>query len=427
MDALSDRPLVVEREREFFVSTSAYRSEALFQEEMQKIFYRNWIFLCHESEIANPGDYKSTWIGLQPVVVVRDGSGKINAFLNFCPHRGAALCRHEYGNTKAFVCPYHGWTYRVTGELLTVTDKQRYPAELDASKLGLLKVNRVTSYSGLVFGLLADDGPDLETYLGGAKRYIDLWLARSAGGSYKVDRAHKYKFPANWKMQVENTTDGYHPNFVHRSAFAAFQEVFGSYAQQAGDQGTAFQGGATRGFPGGHSTLERSYAAIAAQQAPKEAVDAYVNAIKATYGDEAFDDIASTRHVVIFPNLALMDYNIRVIQPMAVDRTDVYSYFVSIEGASKEINGGRLSNLQTRLGTAGMVGGDDIEIFAANQTGMMAEVAKWIVLSRGMGLEKILDSGEHIGIYSDEVPQRAFWRQWRNVMGNFVGHEEQFA
>lgn len=84
--------LVDDQPNEFRVSTSAYRSEAMFQQELDNIFYQTWIYLCHESEIAKPGDFKSTQIGTRPVIVSRGRDGQIHAVLNACTHRGATIC-----------------------------------------------------------------------------------------------------------------------------------------------------------------------------------------------------------------------------------------------------------------------------------------------------------------------------------------------
>jgi len=160
--------LVRDGAEEFLVAPTVYRDAELFRLEMQHIFHATWIYLGHESEVAKPGDYKSTLIGKQPVILVRDQDGTLKAFMNFCTHRGAMLCREEYGNTRTFVCPYHNWSFRTSGELIGVTDAGRYPPGFSTADKGLIPVPRVASYGGLVFGSLNADVVDLETHLGGA-------------------------------------------------------------------------------------------------------------------------------------------------------------------------------------------------------------------------------------------------------------------
>lgn len=416
MDTPNISELIRDAADEFLVSPRVYRDAELYQAELKRIFHSTWVYLGHESEVANRGDYKSTLIGQQPVILVRDQDDGLKAFMNFCTHRGALLAREEYGNARTFVCPYHAWSFRTSGELIGVTDSARYPASFTTAGKDLIPVPRLASYGGLVFGSLNADVMELGDYLGDVRAHIDRWLKRTAGSSYKVNLAHKYAFPGNWKFQSENVVDGYHPVIVHRSALSALRK-FDLLGKRVLDENTGVrQGGCVRGFPNGHSTLEAGSARDLIFADP-EAQRKYVEKLAALHGAENVTNVLSNQHILIFPNLAIMDMNIRVIQPVAMNRTEVYSYPVSIVDASDNINAARLQELQLRLGTAGMVQTDDIDIFGGNQTGMSVEAAQWLILSRGLEREEVTPSGVRIGEYSDEVPQRSFWRQWRAMMG----------
>src|SRR5574343_964887 len=259
MNAVADvenfATMVDERPEEFRVSTAAYRGPQTFAAEMDRIFGKTWIYLCHESEVEKPGDFKSTQIGTRPVIVGKDRDGQVYAVLNACTHRGATLVREEKGNTRAFVCPYHGWSFRPSGELIGIPDEARYPKCFQKADKHLKRVPKIASYGGLFFGSFNEQVESLEDFLGGAKLHIDLWLKRTAGSRYRVATSHKYGFSGNWKFQSENVYDRYHPGFVHRSAFNTVRKFEGSFENRALDVAVRQQG-YTRGYPEGHGTLE---------------------------------------------------------------------------------------------------------------------------------------------------------------------------
>lgn len=406
--------MVDEKKAEFRVNTAAYRGQEIFELEMNNIFYKTWIYLCHESEIAKANDYKSTQIGTRPVVVTRSRDGSLSAFLNACPHRGATVCRTEKGNTRAFVCPYHGWSFRPNGELIGIPDEQRYHDCFDKSDKNLKMVPRIASYGGLVFGSFNENVEPLEDFLGGIKEHIDIWLQRTAGSTYKACTPHRYGYDGNWKFQAENVYDGYHPGFVHRSAFNTVKKFAGSFENRALDVAVR-QEGYTRGYPEGHGTLEAGAPLESGNIDPQARAD-YQQKLIDMFGEQGAADTLTNRQFLIFPNLVIFDFNIRVIQPISYDKTEVYSYPVMIDGAHDSINANRLLDAQTRVGTAGILSADDTDVFNGNQNALNAIGMDWITLSRGLGKEEIKETGERVGVYSDEAPQRAFWRKWTSVL-----------
>ena len=109
-----------------------FSDEDIFEQELELIFGRAWQFLCHESQIPKTGDFFETPIGRDNVLSVRQKDGSVKALLNTCSHRGNAVCRAEEGNTKAFMCTYHGWSYDLAGNLIGVPDIDLfYKGDLD--------------------------------------------------------------------------------------------------------------------------------------------------------------------------------------------------------------------------------------------------------------------------------------------------------
>jgi phenylpropionate dioxygenase-like ring-hydroxylating dioxygenase large terminal subunit len=410
--------LVQEAAADFRVHTRLYTDPALFEAELERLFHQGWVYVGHTSEVAQPGSFKTTRLGRRPILLSRDETGALHVLLNVCRHRGAAVCREAEGQATSFQCPYHGWVYGLDGRLRGISERSGYPDAFGADLDGLLRVPRVAEYRGLIFASLSPTGESLASWLGGAKEYIDLWADLSPTGQVAVRPAHRYAYQGNWKFQVENTVDGYHPRFVHESAFKT-REHFGG--RPARESASALDNGYTIGWDAqGHSVLGSPVPTtgprVGLTQLPPPLFREYMDSLERAHGAERTAAIIHNRHVVIVPNVVLMDVNIRVIQPLSVDRTEVYSHYVALDGVSDEVNRLRLRDVQGRLGTTGMINSDDLEMFAACQTGLQTPELEWVRFARGLGREEIGPSGERTALYTDETPQRALYRAWVRLM-----------
>src|SRR5260370_11030107 len=164
------------------VDRRIFSEQRVYGDEMERIFGRAWLMIGHESLVPAIDDFFHTYMGEDPVILTRDGQGRLHALLNMCRHRGNRVVRCDDGNANRFMCTYHGWTYGNDGALVHVPGKtEAYYDALDRDSLGLIQA-RVETYAGIVFATWAKDAPSLEAYLGDARWYLDTVFNRRDGG-----------------------------------------------------------------------------------------------------------------------------------------------------------------------------------------------------------------------------------------------------
>lgn len=412
---------LIERER---VHGSIYTSHAVFDAEMERIFHRVWLCIGHESEIPDWGDYRVTRMGRQSVIMVRGQDKQVRVMMNRCRHRGVAMTEEETGNKKSFTCQYHGWTYDSAGALLSVPDIDGYD-NLKMSDYGLTPVPGLELYRGFIFARLSPVGPTLDEHLGLAKKYIDLFLDISPTGQIDVrSGVNKSSFRANWKFVG---MDGYHPNFVHKSVYDVRRRRQPDGMTESA-KGAAFSdesANLTRDLGNGHAMLDvypvrsANYQSYLAGMRSKPGWDAYYAAMVAAYGQQGADENliwAGDPHIGVFPNLQLIGSHIRIIRPIAADRTEVLMFPTLLNDVPDAINQVRLRNHEAFYGPASQGSPDDAEIFERNQFGLSAEVDPWVLLSRGLNREKIDADGSIVGSITDETTQRGQLKQWKKLM-----------
>lgn len=201
------------------ISPRVFTDPEIYRAEQERVFGRCWLYVAHETQLPQPNDFVTSYMGEEPVIVCRDAQGQVRVFVNSCRHRGARVCRVDEGNTRTFQCPYHGWTYDIQGQLVGVPQFQEaYYCELRREEWGLLEVPRVAIYREMIFASFAEAGEDLETYLGELAWYLDMLLNRTAGGWTVLPGAHKWVLGGNWKLAAEQFGgDNYHAASAHES------------------------------------------------------------------------------------------------------------------------------------------------------------------------------------------------------------------
>lgn len=401
------------------VHGSVYTSPGVFDAEMERIFATGWVFVAHESEVPEPGDYLTRSIGRQPVIVSRTRDGAVCVLMNRCSHRGNRICNAERGNATSFRCPYHGWTFAGDGRLVAVPMKQGYADRFDDVRSELaLRAPRVDSYGGFVFASIAETGPTLLEHLGQAVTAIDRLLDLSPTHRISLSAGWmKHHQRCNWKMVMENNVDGYHALFTHQSVYDAVKQA--KVSHQPGKVDVL-----VRDLGNGHAEIDYrdEYTKLDEEfvwfgRMGRSAAPAYVEAMESAYGPERTHRsfVVGPPHTLIFPNLFLAEMNVMVVEPLAADETVAYTCPVFLGGAP-ELDAKVLRRTEGAMGPAGFLIADDGEIGLRNQLGLAAKQPEWVTLSRGLESEVHDETGTVNHDKSAETPQRGFWREWSRVM-----------
>ena len=400
----------------------------LFELEMTQLFESGWVYLAHESQIPEPNDYYSTWVGRQPVVITRDKQGTLHGLLNACAHRGALLCRHKQGNRGSFTCPFHGWTFSNSGRLLKVKDGKTgaYPEQFDCDgSHDLKRLAGFANYRGFLFGALREPAQSLDDYLGETRVIIDQIVDQAPEGLEVLRGSSSYHFDGNWKLQMENGADGYHVSSVHWNDSATMQrrnyEAEGTRTVDA--NGWSKSVGGVYGFEHGHVLLwtQLLNPEVRPVYGQREALEQRLGA------ERTRPIIEQTRNLGLYPNLYLMDQfstQIRVVRPLAVDRTEVTIYCFAPKGESAADRALRIRQYEDFFNVSGMGTPDDLEEFRACQSAYQGSTPQWNDLSRGarhwlegpddnaraLGMQPLLSGvrTEDEGLF---VRQHGYWAQ----------------
>jgi len=179
-----------------------YHDPEIYARELSRIWYDGWLFAGFALAIPNPGDYLTLDVGASPVVVIRGDDQRIRAFHNVCRHRGTQICREPTGHVRAFVCPYHSWTYSRQGELMLCHGMHD---GVDKATLGLRPLH-VEVVTGLIYLSLATTPPAF------APMRAQFEAAGHPQGfeRARIAKTIEYDVPANWKLVWENNRECYH-------------------------------------------------------------------------------------------------------------------------------------------------------------------------------------------------------------------------
>jgi benzoate/toluate 1,2-dioxygenase alpha subunit len=367
----------------FTVDRALFSDPALFELEMKYIFEGTWVYLAHESQVARPHDFYTTSIGRQPVFLTRNQAGEIGCFLNACPHRGATVCLVKRGNQKVLTCPYHGWSFNTSGALVGVKDYATgaYSEAFERFDHGLARVPRLANYRGFLFGSLNPAVEDLPAHLGEARVFIDMIADQAPQGWEVVKGSTDYTYAGNWKLQAENGVDGYHFDIVHRTFMGVLQRraVAGKDSIRALDAGRLETPGIANGcydLGNGHTLLWTDYPNPQDRPLYEQRGE-----IAARCGEApARWMMERIRNLLVYPNIFFMDQastQLRVIHPLAVDKTRVSTYCIAPVGESAAERTHRLRQYEDFFNASGVGTPDDLAAFEACQRGYQGRLVRW--------------------------------------------------
>ena len=389
------------------VPYSAYTDPALYAAEQRRLFQGpTWNYLCLEAEIADPGRYRSSFIGEAPVVVVRDGDGEIYGFENRCAHRGALIVLDKQGSAESFQCVYHAWSYNRQGDLTGVAFEQGVkglggmPESFCKEEHGPRKL-RIATFCGLVFGSFDEDVPPLDEYLG---EEICARIERVLRKPVQVIGRFTQALPNNWKLYVENVKDSYHASLLHMF-FTTFE--LNRLSQK---------GGVIVDESGGHHV---SYSVIdpAAEkdatykdQGLRSESDQYrLKDPSLLQGFKEFDDGVTLQILSVFPGFVLQQIQnclaVRQVLPKGCTRTELNWTYLGYSDDTPERRTVRLKQCNL-VGPAGFISMEDGAVGGFVQRGIAGAEGGQAVLE--MGGDSV-ESGEG---RATEASVRGFWKAY---------------
>lgn len=351
-----------------------FGNQEVYDLEMDRIFGREWILVGHESEIPEEGDYARRSIADNPFIFVRDRNGDVQVLFDSCRHRGTKLCQAEQGNTSHFRCPYHGWTYKNTGDLVGVPHKADAFPELDREDYSLHSAPRIDTYGGLVFASLSESGPSLDEHLGEFTWYLDVHFNLPENGLEVLGEPNRWVIDMNWKTGMDNFAgDSYHTGFAHQS----IKEM-----DLAGEDTVGTQKSETTKYK--HILCDRHTTSTRLVEGgdvfmtyPDEVVERF-DPEKVTDEQYRLAKEAISFTGSLYPNVAFLNFGdttdapgkdptgffcIRKWQPLGPNKTEMWSWVFAPKGVSQAVKDRIYDVYISHFGPAGNFEQDDIAIW----------------------------------------------------------------
>ena len=434
------------------VSRELYVNPDIYQQELEQIYARAWLFVGHESMVPNPGDFFLSRMGEESVILVRDERGKLHALLNTCRHRGNKVCRYDDGNTRVFTCSFHGWSYDTDGRLVGVPHYEAaFEGALDKEQFGLHEVAQLANLNGSIWATWDSKAPSFEDYLGAFEPTIRHCFDASDGTENGVELVlpmQKFRLPTNWKFAAFSFDgDALHGSTTHRS-LSVFREA--GVAVMADEQGTAAaetraaeQEGrriVERGGPyaktlelssrqlghGSHRNLyekpidEIPYVPTWEKYEPPEVEEYYRRAWQKRGERFAGHYLHAFGGAHVFPNINVQDNRHLIWHPHGVGMTESWRIFPVDKSAPQVVREATLRYAIRSCGASGVTESDDMENWNYAMEASSGTVARRLSYPFKSGLGGAYDDervpGMTVNQLSAEENQRSRLRRWVQFM-----------
>lgn len=391
----------------------------IYEQELEKIFARCWLFVAHESQIPSPGDYVATTMGEDEVLVVRQKDQSIKVLINACPHRGNKVCFAEAGNARGFICNYHGWAFGPDGALRGMHESGVYEQSgFDKSRQGLREA-RVSSYKGLVFATFAADAPSLEEYLGPMAWYLDVILDNDEGGTEFVGGCIRSTYECNWKIAAENFVgDILHAGWTHDSAA---QAMLGGSVTKVSELPESWQVNWNgHGYEFARDLVGN--AAVLGESAINKYLHLHSPKAAERLGEFRARMLGAVSSFTVFPNFSFLpgQNTVRVWQPRGPNRIELYTWVIVNRNAPEEVKEKWRRGAMMTFSPTGVFEMDDGENWEYCTKTSRGKVTRYQDLYVGLGMNtRLTDSDLPGNVFKgqlNEANARAYYQRWKDLL-----------
>jgi len=416
------------------VHRDIYLRQDIFQLERERLFARAWLYVGHDSQVPEPGDYITLELNGQALIMIRGMDGQVRVLMNRCAHKGARLLSeasgHVGGRTARLLrCPYHAWNFDLDGGLRAVSVKVGYRNtgfDASAAAQGLARPGAQANYRGFVFVRFSEQGMRFENYFAAVLPALDNMADRSPSGQLQAGGCIRSEIRCNWKMYLENINDTIHPISTHESAAATAGKVGAEFADidpTALEQLLPFGAGydfytrmGAQTLPHGHSVLGTKFSL----HTDYSGIPGYQAQLEAAYGVQRTQEILSfaPQNVVLYPSLSVKasPQIIRVIRPLSAGLTRIEAWAFQPKDAPDALLQRGLTYNRLVFSPMSVVAHDDIHLFESQQTSLACAGNPWVNLQRQYQPGEAAQSMHDMQDGNNELLMRNQYRAWLALM-----------